>query len=196
MATQALRTLSTGVLAALLFGGISEIATAADGPDFADSVMNMSLEELMEVQVEIVSKKPTLISTTPAAVTVINAEDIRRSGARTLPEILRQAPGVQAAQQNANYWRVVSVNSLDDAARYQFVFFGKDVNKPGSDWYEERHSQGVLTFGQNGKAGCIFNFLLVDGRLRFDLDMTLAKRAGMRVDSRLLKLARRVHHKP
>lgn len=114
MATQTFNTLRSGIFAMLLLGGFPGIAQAADDPDFADSLIGLSLEELLDVQVAIVSKKPTSISTTPAAVTVISAEDIRRSGARTLPEILRQAPGVQAAQQNANYWGV-SIRGFNDS---------------------------------------------------------------------------------
>lgn len=118
---------------------------------------------------------------------------VMTSDAATLATFRKRMDGVKFGGLT---WKVVSVSSLDEAAGHQFVFLGKDVKKPGSDWYEKRHSEGVLTFGQNAQAGCIFNFLLVDGRLRFDLDMTLAKRAGMSVDSRLLKLARNVRHKP
>jgi iron complex outermembrane recepter protein len=73
----------------------------------------LSLEQLMEVEVEIASKKAEPISAIPAAVSIITSEDIRRSAARTLPEILRQAAGVQVARQNGNYW-AVSVRGFQD----------------------------------------------------------------------------------
>lgn len=44
----------------------------------------------------------------PAAVHIITSEDIRRSGATTLPEVLRLAPGLQVAQQGAHKWVVGS----------------------------------------------------------------------------------------
>ena len=39
---------------------------------------------------------------TPAAVYVITAEDIRRSGATSIPDALRLAPGVDVARINSN----------------------------------------------------------------------------------------------
>ncbi len=44
--------------------------------------------------------------TTPAAIFVITQEDIRRSGATSIPEVLRLAPGVEVARIDANHWSV------------------------------------------------------------------------------------------
>jgi len=65
-----------------------------------------SLEELMNVEVTSVSKKEQALSKTAAAVYVINQEDIRRSGAANIPDLLRMAPGVEVAQIDANQWAV------------------------------------------------------------------------------------------
>lgn len=56
----------------------------------------------LDVEVSTVSRTESTIGKTPAAVFVITREMIRRSGARTLPELLRLAPGVQVSHINAN----------------------------------------------------------------------------------------------
>lgn len=60
-----------------------------------ESVLALSLEELMQVVVTSVSRKAQPMSQTAAAAYVIQADDIRRSGATNIPEALRLAPGVQ-----------------------------------------------------------------------------------------------------
>jgi iron complex outermembrane receptor protein len=65
-----------------------------------------SLEQLLNVEVTSVSKKEQKLSRTAAAVFVINHEDIRRSGAENLPDVLRMAPGVEVARIDANAWAI------------------------------------------------------------------------------------------
>jgi iron complex outermembrane receptor protein len=61
------------------------------------SLTDLSIEELMNIQVTSVSKKAQKLSEAPAPIFVITNEDIRRSGARNIPEVLRLAPGVDVA---------------------------------------------------------------------------------------------------
>jgi iron complex outermembrane receptor protein len=65
-----------------------------------------SLEELLNTKITSVSKKEQKLSQAAAAVFVINQDDIRRSGATSIPDLLRMAPGVEVAQINANRWAV------------------------------------------------------------------------------------------
>jgi iron complex outermembrane receptor protein len=65
-----------------------------------------SLEDLLNIQVTSVSKKEQKLSRTPAAVFVITQEDIRRSGATNIPDLLRMVPGLDVAQINANTWAI------------------------------------------------------------------------------------------
>lgn len=67
---------------------------------------NESLEDLMNIQVTSVSKQEQKVSRTAAAIFVITAEDIRRSGATNIPDLLRMVPGVDVAQINANSWAI------------------------------------------------------------------------------------------
>ncbi len=66
----------------------------------------MSLEDLVYVEVTSVSKKVERASETAAAIFVISSEDIRRSGAKSIPEALRLAPGLIVAQINSNSWAI------------------------------------------------------------------------------------------
>jgi len=65
-----------------------------------------SLEQLLNTPVTSVSKKEEKLSRTAAAVFVIGADDIRRSGATTLPDVLRMAPGVDVEQMDASVWAI------------------------------------------------------------------------------------------
>ncbi|MGE0405619.1 MAG: TonB-dependent receptor plug domain-containing protein, partial [Candidatus Korobacteraceae bacterium] len=66
----------------------------------------LSLEELGGLQVVTASKAPQEVLRTPAAVYVITQEDIQRSGATNLPDILRLAPGVEVAQIDSSKYSV------------------------------------------------------------------------------------------
>lgn len=65
-----------------------------------------SLENLMNVEVTSVSKREQRLSQTASAVFVIKQEDIRRSGATNIPDLLRMVPGMDVAQINANTWAI------------------------------------------------------------------------------------------
>jgi iron complex outermembrane receptor protein len=69
-------------------------ASAAEDISLAD----MSLEELGNIQITSVSKRPESLADAAGSVFVITAEDIRRSGATSLPEALRLAPNLHVAR--------------------------------------------------------------------------------------------------
>lgn len=66
----------------------------------------LSLGDLMKVGIETASRKSQSVSNTAAAVFVISASDIKRSGALSIPEALRLAPGVEVAKVSNNRWAV------------------------------------------------------------------------------------------
>src|SRR5882762_586908 len=93
----------------LLFAGLVSAgwAHAADGDrDGQVPLMNLSLEQLGEIEVTAASKEPEQVWRTPAAIYVLTQEDIRRSGATSIPEVLRLVPGVEVAQINSSLWAV------------------------------------------------------------------------------------------
>jgi iron complex outermembrane recepter protein len=74
-------------------------------PD-TDNLKQLSLSELGNIEVTTPSKEPEEIWKTPAATYVLTQEDIRRSGATSVPEVLRLVPGVEVARINSNQWSV------------------------------------------------------------------------------------------
>jgi iron complex outermembrane recepter protein len=82
---------------------VSLTVVAQDKPP---GLNDFSLKDLMQVEVTTVSKKPQKLANVAAAVYVISAEDIRMSGANSLPEVLRMAPGVDATRISGNRWAV------------------------------------------------------------------------------------------
>ncbi len=75
----------------------------------ADSeILDLSLDELINVKVTTVSRKAEKIKDLPAAVFVITQDDISRSSANSIPELLRMAPGLSVARIDANKWSVTS----------------------------------------------------------------------------------------
>jgi len=70
------------------------------------NLKGLSLEQLGNIEVTTASKQPVKVSRTPAAIYVITQEDIRRSGATSIPEVLRLAPGVEVARIDAVKWSI------------------------------------------------------------------------------------------
>src|SRR5437879_10974384 len=75
-------------------------------------VTTMSVEDLMNMQVTSVSKRTQKVADAAAAIFVLTQEDIRRSGATSIPEALRMAPGLQVARIDENKWPLLRVASM------------------------------------------------------------------------------------
>ena len=71
-----------------------------------ENLKELSLEQLGNVEVTTTSKEPEQVWRTPAAIYVITQEDIRRSGASSIPEVLRLAPGLEVARTDSDHWAV------------------------------------------------------------------------------------------
>ena len=81
--------------------------TAARTTSSADLSL-MTIEELANIEITSVSKKPEPLSNAAAAVYVITREDIRRSGATSIPEILRLAPNLQVARVDSSQYAITA----------------------------------------------------------------------------------------
>jgi iron complex outermembrane receptor protein len=68
----------------------------------------VNIEDLMNIEVTSVSKKEQKLSRVASAVFVITQEDIRRSGAENIPDLLRMVPGLQVAQINGSTWAITA----------------------------------------------------------------------------------------
>jgi iron complex outermembrane receptor protein len=75
---------------------------SAQTPDLTQT----SLEDLMNIRVTSVSKKEQKTSQAAAAVFVISREDIRRSGALNVPDLLRMVPGLDVAHIDSDKWAI------------------------------------------------------------------------------------------
>lgn len=104
------RVFITGMLGFLIsFAGSLELCSARaaqSNQNPPENLKQLSLDQLGNVEVTTVSKDPQQVQKTPAAIFVITQEDIRRSGATSIPEALRLAPGVEVAQIDGNRWSV------------------------------------------------------------------------------------------
>ena len=136
-----------------------------------DSVLSLSLEELMQITVTSASKKPQSLAQTAAAVFVISADDIRRAGATNVPEALRLAPGVQVAAIGHNKWGVSirGFNSrfankllvlVDGRAVYSPSFSGvfwehNDIPLENIERIEVIRGPGAAVWGANAVNGVI-----------------------------------------
>lgn len=79
---------------------------AAPQPTAQRDLTEMSIEDLLNIEVTSVARREQKLSQSPSAVYVITGEDIRRSGATSLPDALRLAPGVQVMQMDGVKWAV------------------------------------------------------------------------------------------
>jgi iron complex outermembrane recepter protein len=123
--------LLTGIILSLL-------ATRVGWTQSNNDLKRMSIEDLMNVEVITVSRVPTTRSMVPAAVHVITQDEIRRTGAKSLPEILRRIPGVQVAQIDSNKWAIGIRGFSERLARSMLVMIdGRAVYSPlfaGTYW--------------------------------------------------------------
>jgi iron complex outermembrane recepter protein len=82
------------------------VATSSPAQQSTQDLTNISIENLMNIEVTSVSRKEQKLSRTASAVFVISQEDIRQSGATNIPDLLRMVPGMDVAQINASTWAI------------------------------------------------------------------------------------------
>ncbi len=96
------------IVAVTLALAIAVLPVLAQAPAAEDGnqMMNLSLEDLMDVEFYSASKKLESLSGATAAVFVITQEDIRRTGVTSIPEALRMVPGLQIARADVHQWAI------------------------------------------------------------------------------------------
>jgi iron complex outermembrane recepter protein len=146
-------------------------AQAADTVAPASELKRLSLEELMQIEVTSVSKRSEKLSQTASAIQVITNEQIRRSGATSIPEALRLATNLQIAQVGAHQWAITArgFNSttankllvlIDGRSVYTPLFSGvfwdiQDVMLSDIDRIEVISGPGGAVWGANAVNGVI-----------------------------------------
>lgn len=84
----------------------SRTARPSKAPASASSLKSLTLEQLSNIEVVTYSKTPSDLMKTPAAIYLITSEDIARSGATSIADALRLAPGVEVARISSTTWAI------------------------------------------------------------------------------------------
>lgn len=147
--------------------GVAALASA----DEQNEALNLSVEDLLNVEVTSVAKKAQSLNDAAAAIFVISNEDIKRTGVTSIPDALRLAPGLDIAKISANQWAVSSrgfngrfANKLlvlvDGRNAYARSFSGvywenQDVMMEDIDRIEVIRGPGAALWGANAVNGVI-----------------------------------------
>lgn len=157
--------------------------SAAENPDDVLSLVDKPLENLvtqnvvttapaaMAMPVTTVTRTESTVAKSPAAIFVITNEMIRRSGARSIPEVLRMAPGVQVARIDSSRYAISIRGSndqfadklliqIDGRSVYSPLFAGtywdvQDVLLEDVDRIEIIRGPGATVWGANAVNGII-----------------------------------------
>jgi len=106
-------------------------ATAGEGSQSPSDLTALSLEQLMDTEVTLASKKLQPWFESPAAIYVITREEIERSGATTIAEVLRLVPSLSVARADSNKWAISSRGLNDVFANKLLVLIdGRSVYTP------------------------------------------------------------------
>lgn len=123
------RALLTSAVAGIL--AFSPLVSSAATVDDAAKLVDLSLEELLNMEITTLSRKAEDLADAPAAVFVISQSDIQRSGARSIPDLLRMVPGMQVAQMDSNKWAVTARGANGRFANKLLVLMdGRSVYSP------------------------------------------------------------------
>ncbi len=100
----------------------------AQGPQPQD-LTGLTLEQLAAIEITSVSRRPEQLSGAAAAVYVITRDDIRRSGAASLPEVLRLAPNLQVQRVGSVDYAVTArgFNSFETANKLLVLIDGRSI---------------------------------------------------------------------
>ncbi len=139
-----------------------------------ENLMNLDIEDLLKINVLDVSTVTGIrqdIFHTPAAISVLTSEDIRRGGHINIPEALRMVPGLDVARISSNQWAITArgfnsrfANKLqvlvDGRSVYEPLFAGVfwnevDMNIEDLDRIEVIRGPGATLWGANAVHGVI-----------------------------------------
>jgi len=138
---------------------LAAVSAAAQTTPKNEELTSLSVDDLLNVEVTSVARRGQKLSETTAATFVLTQEDIRRTGATSIPELLRMVPGFNVAQINANIWAVSArgfngraadkiLILIDGRSAHSQVFFGVDWNT--IDFFLEDVERIEVTRGPGG----------------------------------------------
>jgi iron complex outermembrane recepter protein len=107
-------------------------AGVANAQEADVDVYELTIEQLLNTEVTSVSRRSESLSEAAAAIDLITSEDIRRSGAQTLPEVLRLARNLEVAQIDAQRYAITArgFNSYETSNKLLVLIDGRSVYTP------------------------------------------------------------------
>jgi iron complex outermembrane recepter protein len=139
--------------------------------DIPADLTELSIEDLMDIEVTSVSKKAEKLSDAAAAIFVLTGKEIRKSGARTIPDALRMVPGLHVANIDGSTWAISArgfngsfsnklLVLIDGRTVYSSLFSGvwwdiQDVLMEDIDRIEVIRGPGATLWGANAVNGVI-----------------------------------------
>lgn len=127
------RTLFVSALLGLSGLSLPLAASAVDSALVADArtdLTELSLEELLDIDVTSVSLRPEPARHAAAAITVLTAEDLHRAGVQSIAEALRLVPGMNVARRNANTYSISARGFQNGGDKLQVLVDGRSVYTP------------------------------------------------------------------
>lgn len=171
------------LLACMLLGGQARAQGASTPDSFADELdtqrlKDLSIEELMDLEVTIASRSEQNLSRVPGAVYVLTGDEIRRAGHSSVPEALRMVPGFYVSHWTTAAWDVTSrgfspglsltsaaylnqlVVMIDGVVVYSPLFAGtwwhlQDIDLNDVDRIEIMRGPGGSLWGTNATHGVV-----------------------------------------
>jgi iron complex outermembrane receptor protein len=154
----------------MMFALLLPVEAHAATPTTSD-LIDLSLEQLSNMEITSVSRHAEPLSDAPASIFVITNEDIRRSGATTLPEALRLAPNLLVARTGSSTYAISArgfnnalgnklLVLIDGRTVYTPLFSGvfwdaQDVMLEDVDRIEVISGPGAALWGANAVNGVI-----------------------------------------
>ncbi|MBF0191297.1 MAG: TonB-dependent receptor [Magnetococcales bacterium] len=136
-----------------------------------ERLLEMDFQELAQIRLTSAARKDQTLVDTTAAVTVIDQEQIRRSGLTSIPELLRLVPGLNVARINASNWAITArgfnaqysnklLVLMDGRTLYTPLFAGvnwnrQDVPLADVERIEVIRGPGATLWGANAVNGVI-----------------------------------------
>ncbi|HEU0045806.1 TonB-dependent receptor plug domain-containing protein [Sphingomonas sp.] len=146
----------------------------------------LSIEELARVEVTTVSKRGETLSGAPAAIYVITNEDIVRSAAQSIPEVLRQAPNLVVQRIDARQFSVSArgFNGVETANKMLALIDGRTIYSPlASSVFWELHQPLLEDIDQievvSGPGGTLYGPNAVNGVINIQTRSALETVGGM-----------------
>jgi iron complex outermembrane receptor protein len=158
-------------LGAAVLALLMSLPSAAQQSDLPDDLTQLSLEQLMEIEVTTVARKKQDLWNSSAAIYVLTADDIRSTGVTSIPEALRLVPGLEVAQVDSSKWAVSSrgfnglfankmLVMIDGRSIYTPLFAGvfwdvQDLLLDDIDRIEVVRGPGATMWGSNAVNGVV-----------------------------------------